>query len=729
MKKQVLALLLMTLLLSAILCVTALASDGVELTILHTNDVHGAVEIEPYVAGLAAQLRAEGKQVVVISAGDALDGTSFTNADNGLAMATVMSQVPYDMFILGNHEQNMMRTAAGDVANDLAALNCPILAANASDSMKEVYPGIAPYVVKAFEGVNVAFIGLTTESDETVEYVAVLEEARAAAQAEGATVFVAVTHVGNVDQENAANNSRYLAEQCPWLALIIDSHDHVAYENGLLVDNVLIAEAGSNGDYIGAVTLRIQENGTTSATAGLISREVYQATVSPDEEVSALLAQFREEQAYLNDVICQIPADLDGERSTVRSKESNLGDLVCDAMLWVTDSDFALISGTYLRASVAAGDYTNADRLTTFLSEEGLIAFHITGQEIWTMLEGVVDSYGLGGRGFQQIGGVRLVFDPSQPAGSRLISVTMTSGEPLDLNGTYKYATMAMEAAGGGADRGLVLGENYWTAKPDGTPYGTIPQAFVDYINSGLAGDCQTDGRFAMQANVADGAVWNVGFDCNLQSLSIGSGASVNGAYLTVDGAYERIRENTSYPNGAYLHTSDAYTDVSGWAAGYIYYLTDQGIVNGAYGLFRPQDEITRAELAQMLYRIAGSPETEAADFADVAEDAYYAAAAAWAVEQGIFDRQPGFFPNEPITRQEAFCGLAAFLGLEADSGALARFSDASDVADWAKSGVAALVQLGLVDGTEGRLEPDAPLTRAQAAKLAVLVLLAANAA
>ena len=203
----------------------------------------------------------------------------------------------------------------------------------------------------------------------------------------------------------------------------------------------------------------------------------------------------------------------------------------------------------------------------------------------------------------------------------------------------------------------------------------------------------------------------------------------MNGAYLTVDGAYERIRENTSYPNGAYLHTSDAYTDVSGWAAGYIYYLTDQGIVNGAYGLFRPQDEITRAELAQMLYRIAGSPETEAADFADVAEDAYYAAAAAWAVEQGIFDRQPGFFPNEPITRQEAFCGLAAFLGLEADSGALARFSDASDVADWAKSGVAALVQLGLVDGTEGRLEPDAPLTRAQAAKLAVLVLLAANAA
>ena len=87
MKKQVLALLLMTLLLSAILCVTALASDGVELTILHTNDVHGAVEIEPYVAGLAAQLWAEGKQVVVISAGDALDGTSFTNADNGLAMA------------------------------------------------------------------------------------------------------------------------------------------------------------------------------------------------------------------------------------------------------------------------------------------------------------------------------------------------------------------------------------------------------------------------------------------------------------------------------------------------------------------------------------------------------------------------------------------------------------------------------------------------------------------
>ncbi|MCD7948346.1 MAG: S-layer homology domain-containing protein [Oscillospiraceae bacterium] len=170
-----------------------------------------------------------------------------------------------------------------------------------------------------------------------------------------------------------------------------------------------------------------------------------------------------------------------------------------------------------------------------------------------------------------------------------------------------------------------------------------------------------------------------------------------------------------------------AYTDVAGhWAEDAINYWSESQIVEGDNGLFRPDDPLTRGELAVVLDRLLGlSAETENT-FADL-DDSWYTDAILRCVAAGILvgDGQT-IRPRDNIPRQE--CMLTLFRALEivpvADA-SLSEYSDAAEVADWAREAVTALVSLGMVSGvTTTRLAPDAPISRA-----ALLTILYRNAA
>jgi 5'-nucleotidase/UDP-sugar diphosphatase len=75
------------------------------ISVVHTNDVHSNVAVEPYVKGYVDSLRAEKKLVVLVSAGDAFDGTPFATLSKGMDVATVMNMTGYEVFAMGNHEQ------------------------------------------------------------------------------------------------------------------------------------------------------------------------------------------------------------------------------------------------------------------------------------------------------------------------------------------------------------------------------------------------------------------------------------------------------------------------------------------------------------------------------------------------------------------------------------------------------------------------------------------------
>ncbi len=145
------------------------------------------------------------------------------------------------------------------------------------------------------------------------------------------------------------------------------------------------------------------------------------------------------------------------------------------------------------------------------------------------------------------------------------------------------------------------------------------------------------------------------------------------------------------------------------------------GLMKGDNGLIRPGDPITRAEAATMINRAFGATKTADVAFADVGDSDWFKADVQKAVYMGTFQgvSADSFAPNDSITREQAFTALARALALpDGDASALNDFGDAAAVSDWAKGPLAAMVQAGYVNGSDGMLNPGAPITREEFAQV-----------
>ena len=157
------------------------------------------------------------------------------------------------------------------------------------------------------------------------------------------------------------------------------------------------------------------------------------------------------------------------------------------------------------------------------------------------------------------------------------------------------------------------------------------------------------------------------------------------------------------------------------WYADAAQYVRDNGIMNGTSATtFSPNSTMTRAMLAAVLYRAAGSPAvSQTADFRDVAAGAYYANAAAWASSRGIVTGYGNglFGSNDPVTREQIAAILWRYQGSPAPAGTAASFADQSSISSYAVNAVAWARENGIVGGMEGnRFAPKNNATRAQVA-------------
>lgn len=142
--------------------------------------------------------------------------------------------------------------------------------------------------------------------------------------------------------------------------------------------------------------------------------------------------------------------------------------------------------------------------------------------------------------------------------------------------------------------------------------------------------------------------------------------------------------------------------------------------------LFSPNAPATRAMLVTILHRLAGSPEAEGGGFTDVSGAAYYAAAVAWASKNGVVEgyEDGSFRPDEPITREQLAAVLyryAVSRGIDVTaSGDLSAYADAGSVSSWAADAMRWATGAGVLSGTASGLEPQGTATRAQAAAMLV---------
>jgi len=155
-------------------------------------------------------------------------------------------------------------------------------------------------------------------------------------------------------------------------------------------------------------------------------------------------------------------------------------------------------------------------------------------------------------------------------------------------------------------------------------------------------------------------------------------------------------------------------------------YVIEKGIMNGMGGsYFVPNDDVTRAQVVTMLYRLEGSPAVGSdASFKDIPADEWYTDAVAWASQNGIVNgfEDGSFFPARAITREQMtaiFCRYADYKGLNiAAEDGIDSFSDADKVSTYATDSMNWAVESGLINGTYGKLMPKDDTTRVQAAAI-----------
>ncbi|MFN3346677.1 MAG: 5'-nucleotidase C-terminal domain-containing protein [Candidatus Bipolaricaulaceae bacterium] len=228
----------------------------------------------------------------------------------------------------------------------------------------------------------------------------------------------------------------------------------------------LVVQAGEYAQHLGRLSLTFDPQGyVVSWTGELIPTKDF----TPHPKVEEKLAVFRQAIAALKaKVVGETRVYLEGERAKVRTEETNLGNLVADAILWkaqVAGAQIALWNGGGIRASLPAGPVTFGDCMSILPFGNYLVVLEVTGEQIWQALENGVSLVERAAGRFPHVAGLRFVWDPAQAPGSRIVSVEVFSEgawRPLDRKATYRLATSNFLAQGGDGYEMLKQAVNSW---------------------------------------------------------------------------------------------------------------------------------------------------------------------------------------------------------------------------------------------------------------------------
>lgn len=474
-------------LVSLLLIPTTIFAKAYNLTILHTNDHHGHfIKFNPYpvndVGGLAAQstlvniVRAEvaeaGGYVLLLSAGDINTGIPESDMLDAEPDVKLMNMLGFDAMTLGNHEFDKPREV---LLKQKEWAEFPFLSANVvkKDTGETL---VEPYIIKEFDGLKVAILGLTTEESPilvTPDHVVDLEFKSPTEIAkelvpklqEEADVVIALTHLGLQGGYGyggyEAPGDIQLAEAVQGIDAIIGGHSHTTMKEAEIVGDTIIVQAGSYSEYVGRLDLTIDSDAdkVTEYKYKLISVNgkkrvryndkayymyVDQGYVEDGEILEAMAPYLEQADQVLSQPVGEALVKLDGDRKLVRSQETNLANLITDGMRAKTGAEIALMNGGGIRADIAPGSITYRDILTVQPFGNTLVLIDMTGAQIMEALKyaaSIDPEAGVGA--FLQVSGLKWTNNKGVPEN------VMVGDAPIDLNKTYKVVTNNFMAAGG----------------------------------------------------------------------------------------------------------------------------------------------------------------------------------------------------------------------------------------------------------------------------------------
>ena len=472
------------------------AEEPVHIVIAHTNDMHGRIEEGTYdgmglakVSALVDELRSEYDNVLFFDAGDALHGQPIATIFEGGSMVEVMNLAGYDLMVPGNHDFNYGKERLLELKG---MADFDMVSANIYTEADETF--IDPYKIFEIEGVKIGVFGLTTPETKFkshpnntigLEFRDPSEIAQMIVDEldDQVDIIVALVHLGLDDTYGLT--SEKVAMDVDGIDLIIDGHSHDKLPEGMMVNDTLIVQAGEYDKNLGVVEIDFMD-GEAEITASLLEKE--NVTIEGDAEILALVDEIKVEyQELVSPVVGTTAVVLDGERDQVRTGETNLGNLIVDAMLDATGADFAMTNGGGIRASIDIGDITIEEIITVLPFGNTVIVKPLTGMEVKEALEVGATDYPEQKGAFTHVANVKYQIDVTKPAGSRIMNI-MVNGAPLDMNATYEVATNDFIAAGGD-------GYTMFDGKKEIMLLGGMDEILMDYIEANGTEGAMVEGR------------------------------------------------------------------------------------------------------------------------------------------------------------------------------------------------------------------------------------------
>ena len=685
MRKFLSVLLAMAMVLS--LTVTSFAADTAadakaemagKTVILHTNDVHGAVEGYAYIAQLKADYEAKGAEVILVDAGDFSQGTTYVSSTKGADAVTMMNAAGYDVVTLGNHEFDY---GYAQLKENMSKAKFKVVCADVfNEDGTPIFDASYTYTTKS--GVKVGFFGMETPETQTKANPALIKgltfatgdaftkaAADQVAALKDADVVICLAHLG-VDAESAPYRSTDLYAAVKGIDFIVDGHSHTVMTKG---------EKGEP----------IQSTGTAFANIGVIviddaSKKIESNSLYEIKEDTAKDATVAAAAKVIVDrvdkeygvVFAKSEVTLNGAKAPNgnRDSETNNGDLITDAMLWkvmqnkdglTVDADHvvAITNGGGIRAAIKPGDVTKKDINTVLPFGNTVAVIYVTGAELLEALE--ASTYSLPVGGFPQVAGINftlstaVAYDANAetypastyygPKSINRVVINSINGKEFKANEVYAVVTNNFCAAGG---------DTYYAFKAASAQLDTgipLDEAVMEYVTTELKG--------------------------------------VIGAQYAA-------------PQGRILLNPFKDVKVSSWFGKYVIDLYNDGIINGTSATtYTPDAKLSWAAALKLLLVSHGDLKSEDATGADWSKNAI-----AKAAELGLVAAD--LDGAKAISRLE-FCQVAAKLNKLAESKTESPFTDCTD------GYVMALVDAKVINGmTETTFEPSATLTRAQIAKI-----------